>query len=159
GNIETLKRTSLSGTIDNLLYRYDGNQLVNVEDTANTQGFNNGTTFGSTLDDYEYDANGNVIKDRNKGITNITYNHLDLPELVTFSSGATIQFRYDATGSKILKIYTLASGAVVTTDYLGGFQYQDATLQYFPTSEGYVTRNTAGSNEYFSYIYNYLDQT
>src|SRR5690606_16857846 len=93
------------------------------------------------------------------GITNITYNHLDLPELVTFSSGATIQFRYDATGSKILKIYTLASGAVVTTDYLGGFQYQDATLQYFPTSEGYVTRNTAGSNEYFSYIYNYLDQT
>ena len=30
-------------------------------------------------DDYTYDANGNLKSDANKGITNIEYNHLNLP--------------------------------------------------------------------------------
>lgn len=38
------------------------------------------------LDDYEYDANGNMVKDRNKGITEITYNYLNLPERIEWSA-------------------------------------------------------------------------
>jgi len=38
------------------------------------------------------------------------------------------------------------------TDYLG-FQYKDGVLQFFPTSEGYVS-HTKGS---YSYVYNYTD--
>lgn len=43
---------------------------------------------------------------------------------------------------------------ITTTDYLGGFQYQNNVLQFFPTAEGYVnvTNGTA-----FNYVYNYTD--
>ena len=40
--------------------------------------------------EYAYDANGNLTKDLNKGITNISYNCLNLPSVVTFSDGSTI---------------------------------------------------------------------
>ena len=44
----------------------------------NTGGFRDGNT-NPALNDYEYDNNGNMVKDRNKGIESITYNHLNLP--------------------------------------------------------------------------------
>lgn len=163
GNIRTIARNGLntaSGNamaIDNLSYRYDGNQLINVEDSLGTLGFNNGATLGSPINDYVYDANGNVIKDNNKGISNITYNSLDLPELVTFSNGSSIQFRYDATGNKLSKTFTPATGTAVTTDYFGGFQYQNGVLQFFPTPEGYVSRSMNGATEVYTYVYNYVD--
>ena len=75
--------------IDNLTYLYDDfnkNLLRRVFDaTANQDGFKDDTT-GSDINndinnvpDYEYDANGNMTKDDNKGILYITYNHLNLP--------------------------------------------------------------------------------
>ena len=36
--------------------------------------------------EYLYDANGNLTQDRNKGITGIVYNHLNLPRQICFSS-------------------------------------------------------------------------
>ena len=56
-------------------------------------------TAADTVDDYTYDANGNMLTDANKGITSITYNHLNLPTQVTLGSG-NIQYIYDATGVK-----------------------------------------------------------
>jgi len=38
--------------------------------------------------EYLYDANGNLTQDRNKGITGIVYNHLNLPRLIHFGIGA-----------------------------------------------------------------------
>ncbi|MBE6282464.1 MAG: hypothetical protein E7095_10505 [Bacteroides sp.] len=46
---------------------------------------NNGSTV--TLASYTYDNNGNLTQDLNKGITNISYNLLSLPQVVTFSNG------------------------------------------------------------------------
>lgn len=159
GNILRVSRTGLNSStissIDNLTYKYNGNQLINIEDTSLSLGFNDGTTTGNPLSDYEYDANGNLTKDRNRNITSITYNHFDLPELVTFGNGSTIRFRYDANGIKFAKVYTPASGPVVTTEYFGAFQYQNGSLQHFPTSQGYVSKSTEG----YSYIYNFVDQT
>ena len=40
--------------------------------------------------EYAYDANGNLTKDLNKGITNISYNCLNLPSVVTFSDGLSL---------------------------------------------------------------------
>ncbi|SHM96804.1 RHS repeat-associated core domain-containing protein [Flavobacterium chilense] len=146
-NGNTIPNTPNYGTIDNLVYSYDsGNKLLKVEDNANNaQGFNNGTSGSNT--DYSYDLNGNMITDANKGITAISYNHLNLPVQIT-SQGGNINYMYDATGAKQRKI---VNG--ITTDYAGGFQYENNVLQFFPQPEGYVSK----TNGIFEYIYQYKD--
>ncbi|MCP9201291.1 DUF6443 domain-containing protein [Gramella sp. GC03-9] len=150
GNIQKLKRGS-SGAMDNLTYDYNNsdvsNRLRRVSDIGNTNGFEDGTNTG---DDYMYDPNGNLTSDANKGITNITYNHLNLPVDVEFngSSSQTIHYAYDATGVKLRKVIPGK-----TTDYAGNFIYEGGTLQFFSTSEGYVSYD----NGQFNYVYNYVD--
>lgn len=139
GNITGLTRKgSSSGTlIDNLTFYYDtgsGNQLMKVTDASTTEGFKNGI---NTVDDYDYDGNGNLIKDFNKNISLIEYNHLDLVTRVTFGDARKIEFTYDAFGGKLQMKYINGS-TITTTDYIGGFQYVNNTLQFFPTPEGYV---------------------
>jgi RHS repeat-associated protein len=160
GNIMMLSRYGDSDnqignfTIDNLRYTYlpNSNKLLNVKDDFyNTSGFNDGNTVG---DDYDYDTNGNMTVDRNKNITNITYNHLNLPTKITFGTTGNIVYIYNAVGQKLGKLVTVNTPASITvTNYFGGFQYQNNVLQFFPTAEGYV-KNTAGV---FSYVFNYKD--
>lgn len=162
GNITSLKRTGnldnpvFSIDIDDLTYTYDnGNKLLRVNDTTNNpEGFgDNG--YGNLADDYSYDSNGNVIKDDNKKITLIKYNHLNLPTEIIFSTGDKINYLYDAFGTKIQKSVT-QSGNTITSDYLSGFQYQNQVLKFFSHAEGYVAV-TDGS--FFNYVYNFTDQT
>lgn len=155
GNIKTLQRKSETGvTIDNLTYDYTystidkGNQLQLIIDTSsNATGFTDGNTSGL---DYEYDGNGNLTKDNNKGITNIEYNIIDLPKKVTFSNGATIEMIYNAAGQKLKKIYNV-SGNTTNTYYIDGFQYLENQLQFFAQSEGYAYKD--GSNYKYSYLF------
>ncbi|MGI2909845.1 hypothetical protein, partial [Tolypothrix sp. VBCCA 56010] len=69
--------------MDNLTYSYGtgntrSNRLLRVTDGGDkTAGFIDGA---NTDDDYSYDANGNMVVDKNKGITTaMVYNHLNLP--------------------------------------------------------------------------------
>lgn len=142
GNIKNLSRYGdrdeqyLPIQIDNLGYTYatNSNKLLNVADTSNnTSGFND---FNKTGDDYVYDANGNMTVDKNKKITTITYNHLNLPTKIIFPTG-NIVYIYTASGQKVQKVVT-ENTTITTTDYLGGYQYQNMVLQFFPTAEGYV---------------------
>ena len=113
--------------IDEMGYTYqpNSNKLAKIVDYSNsTQGFKDSTT--NTVDDYQYDLYGNMTKDNNKGITNITYNHLNLPLQVTFSATQKINYIYNAAGVKVKKEVTNGS-TITTTDYLaGGFQYSNA---------------------------------
>lgn len=90
--------------------------------------------------------------DKNKKIATIVYNHLNLPVKIIFGTAETIEYIYTATGQKVKKI-VIQGGAITTTDYLGGFQYKNSMLQFFPHAEGYV-KNTNGM---YSYVYNYTD--
>ncbi len=158
GNIMSLARngdidpqTGIIG-IDNLAYTYpsNSNQLAKVTDSSNnTSGFND---VNKTGDDYTYDANGNMITDKNKNITAIAYNQLNLPKKITFGTTGSIEYIYNASGQKLEKIVT--EGAVTTnSNYLGGFQYKNNVLEFFPTAEGYV-KNTSGA---LSYVFQYKD--
>ncbi|TYP76140.1 DUF6443 domain-containing protein [Aquimarina intermedia] len=161
GNILSLHRkghlnteATLFGAMDYLNYRYDtGNKLLAVTDSGNTTfGFKDGNSTG---DDYAYDANGNMTSDANKGITGITYNHLNLPETVTVNSAAhtgNISYIYDATGAKLKKIST--EGSSLTTEYAGNYIYERDTLQFFNQPEGYIEPNALGG---YDYIYQYKD--
>jgi RHS repeat-associated protein len=180
GNIRTLKRNgdfdaqSLPIPIDDLTYQYgtDGtdqyasNRLRWVKENSNNNGalgFKNGTNANNNITtptefDYTYDANGNMLSDRNKAITSIKYNHLNLPTEIFFTATKKVNYLYTATGQKLKKIVTNGS-IVTTTDYLGGFQYMKAgtsspiVLQYFPHPEGYVNFDTG----VYKYVFNYTD--
>jgi len=173
GNIESLLRfgnsdgQNLSLKIDELTYAYHPdkkNQLLKVFDNTNEPlGFDDDSDGITDIeDDYDYDANGNMTKDQNKGITSISYNHLNLPVSILFNNdlNTKIDYFYRADGSKIQKkvfSYNPPPGALLpistVIEYMGGFQYRQDVLQFFPTAEGYVN-HTSGS---YSYVYHYTD--
>ncbi|PWB26433.1 DUF6443 domain-containing protein [Flavobacterium sp. HTF] len=162
GNIQTLKRNGLNGSgfalIDDLGYSYlnnSSNQLIKVVDNANAAYKAGGfvDSAANTVDDYSYDANGNMIKDNNKNITAIKYNYLNLPTLITFGTVGNIAYLYNASGEKVQKIISETGKPNINTDYLEGYQYDNNVLKFFPTAEGYV--EVTGSS--YKYIYQYKD--
>ena len=147
GNITGLQRYN-SSLVDNLTYTYNGNQLTKVEDaTGNATGFTNGA---STTNEYTYDNNGNLTKDLNKGITNISYNVLSLPQVVTFSNGSTITYLYTADGRKLRTVH-VTNGTTTTTDYCGNVIYENGTQKLLLTEEGYVDLS-ASTPAYYYYL-------
>ena len=78
---------------------------------------------------------------RNKGITGIAYNHLNLPKLIHFGQGAdSLVFRYTAAGQKVAKLVYQSGKPTLRTDYLGPYQYEQYSLRFFPHAEGRVLR-------------------
>ncbi|MCS3531013.1 RHS repeat-associated core domain-containing protein [Chryseobacterium sp. JUb7] len=178
GNITNLWRNTKNPSggyegIDILTYNYSGNRLTSVTDaTMNPSGYPGG---GNTI---TYDDNGNMIKHLDKGINEIKYNFLSLPDLVTVNNmqspfGNRTSYLYRADGTKLKKIYSYykrddqgnINYSESATDYLDGFQYilegqgigcigcaaPSPTLKFIPTSEGYF------NFENNKYIYNYTD--
>ncbi|HSK13741.1 MAG TPA: hypothetical protein VK907_11030, partial [Phnomibacter sp.] len=133
--------------IDVLDYEYlpNSNRLKKVTDQITTPQGQGDFTDGNLGDtDYYYDANGNMTRDLNKGIgtqgaNGITYNHLNLPQVIqvhqpgTSTSKGTITYTYDAGGAKLKKTVveqgvTIGSTSNITvtttTQYLGGAVYE-----------------------------------
>ena len=127
--------------IDNLTYTLDGNRPTRVDDAVSTGAYNNGFEFKDAVkqaNEYSYDANGNLTKDLNRGITEIEYNFLNLPSKVTFTDGSTIEYVYAADGTK-LRTKHVINGTTTTTDYCGNVIYENGVRKYLLTEEGYVT--------------------
>jgi RHS repeat-associated protein len=172
GNILSMTQKGLklnsSPVIDNLSYTYESavsNKLKQVTDAANDNSSRLGdfkydaTTKTST--DYSYDVNGNMVIDNNKKISSITYNHLNLPSVITVTGKGTISYTYDAAGNKISKTTVEGSKTTVTT-YIGGFVYSSSspngggpvgadTLQFAAHEEGRMRRKDDGS-----YVFDYM---
>jgi RHS repeat-associated protein len=189
GNINTLNR---NGGIEDPMYVYEidaleytyhpqnKNRLMMVADSSGfPEGFKDDADSNVAPDstvDYDYDENGNMIKDENKGITHISYNHLNLPVEIIFNNNLNtkIEYIYNAVGQKLVKNvfsqYNDGTGGaefksssssmarlvnnIETTVYLSGFQYKNNILQFFPHAEGYVKLDYDGQ---YSYVYNYTD--
>lgn len=174
GNIKAMQQWGLklagSAVIDKLSYNYlktaanasteVSNQLQSVTEDQAVVGTQD-SKMGDFLDknttgvDYVYDVNGNLVQDKNKNIASITYNHLNLPLVVTVNNDngtqkGTITYMYDGAGTKLKKVSTENSATVnfngtnyttsitTTTMYMGGFVYESkaygnaalASLQY-----------------------------
>lgn len=159
GNILSLTRNDGPGTtIDNLTYTYDGNLLDYIDDLGGPSGVNNQNSSGS---DYVYDDNGNMTLDKNKNII-INYNYLNLPKLIYPDAPVfdNIEFIYDATGVKWLKIFYDGS-SYTKTMYAGSYVYEDADhngtdefgLDYILNLEGKIDKLTSS----VEYHYNLKD--
>ena len=122
GNILSLRREGLLdsgdyGTIDDLTYSYEGNQVVKIDDAAdespNYSGAMHFRDAANEETEYTYDANGNMLTDSNKGITSIEYNVLDLPQCIKTrprfifkeNTDNTIYYTYSADGTKLCATY------------------------------------------------------
>jgi RHS repeat-associated protein len=184
GNILNLMRkgavndsATLFDTMDDLEYAYDnGNKLMSIEDHEE-----NPYGFKGSRSSFTYDANGNMKTDSNKRITNISYNHLNLPTLVEFGPDnngigeGEIEYVYSADGVKLKKHSTIAEGDFppyqdqeTFTEYAGNYiyegEYGNMDLQFFNHAEGYVKygiKTSSGgktaAEPSFEYVYQYKD--
>lgn len=158
GNITSMNRNGFyndtTKAMDRLTYNYDGNQLIKVNDNASSaisdDGFYDGFN-STTISDYVYDLNGNMISDKNKSIDLINYNHLNLPNEVQIDGidangvdqDGTITYVYDASGVKQAKIVVdNNSGSTNTTSYVSDFIYKsnngNEVLEIILQPEGYI---------------------
>jgi hypothetical protein len=161
GNIATLQRQGTApsgscisfGQIDNLTYSYTAgtNRISSISEgvtdaTYKNKGFNPSGGTGS----YAYDANGNMTTDPYKALS-ITYNHLNLPKLFTWTggsfSGNSVEIRYDAAGNKLKKTVKTGATENYTQDYIGGIEYRSGVREAIYTAEGRVfPRSTRSFN-------------
>ncbi len=163
GNIMTMNQKGLkinsSPLIDQLAYTYqaNSNKLSKVVDAVVDKDSKLGdfkydpATKGTT--DYSYDANGNLISDANKKISNITYNYLNLPSVITVTGKGTITYTYDAAGNKLKKVTvdnTVAPSKTTTTLYIGGAVYENDELQFVGHEEGRIRFKPAAGPVFFS---------
>ena len=145
GSIERLQRygkknNGTFGLIDDLSYSYNGNQVKAISDKAGSLLYDGSFDFkdGANADvEYFYDANGALVKDLNKGISNIEYDILGNLKCITFSNGFKTKYIYDAAGNK-LRI-THESVVTNTTDYIGNFVLEDGKLSKYLFDGGYCS--------------------
>ncbi|MET3537268.1 DUF6443 domain-containing protein [Chryseobacterium limigenitum] len=144
GNVKTLKRNRNAQYIgaqlmDDLTYSYTGNRLDTVADGSGNY-FGYPDTSGSPI---TYDENVNMTSKTDKGMLEIKYNYLNLPNYIKFNQsvvrndpfglGGVTKYKnttylYRADGSKLKKVHNYFSGrteadASTVTEYLDGFQY------------------------------------
>ena len=155
GNIQGLQRygqtgASTYGLVDNLTYTLNGNQITKVEDAVSTSSYNGGTNFvngSSTENEYTYDYNGNLTKDSNKGIADISWNSLNLPNVVTFADGSTVTYTYAADGTKLRTLHNI-NGTTTQTDYTGSVLYENGMPKSWLTEAGYISMDDSKYHYY-----------
>ncbi|RAJ77304.1 RHS repeat-associated protein [Chitinophaga dinghuensis] len=165
GNILNMAQQGMEGTaiqpMDKLAYSYlpNSNKLAAVFDSSTVSAqlgdFKNGQNIG---DDYTYDLMGNMVADGNKGISSITYNHLNLPVRIDIYQKGAIVYTYDAAGNKLKKTVTdrtVSPEKTVVTDYISGFVYQNDSLQFMLHEEGRIRVATV-AGQAPTYIYDYF---
>ena len=117
GNVQSLLRSGLLddgsyGLIDNLSYSYHGNQLLKVDDAAVGPYYQGAFHFVDGADEaveYEYDANGNMVRDLNKCISSISYDLNNQPRKIEYNDGRNASYVYDAEGNKLSVSYNLTA--------------------------------------------------
>lgn len=169
GNILSMKQWGLklnnSSVIDEMAYTYEktneySNKLKQVLDNQNDNSSKLGDfkydAITKTAADYDYDVNGNMILDKNKKISNITYNHLNLPQVITVTGKGTITYTYDAAGNKLSKTVNETGQPAKTTLYIVGFIYENDVLQFTGHEEGRVRPLTSGGWTYDYFVKDHL---
>ncbi|WP_373493963.1 DUF6443 domain-containing protein, partial [Aquiflexum sp.] len=162
GNISKMQRnnqqtTSTFGLVDNLTYTYDthGNRLIQVADAVSNNTFlskdfkeRNATTYG-------YDSNGNLKSNLDKEISNIIYNHLNLPtEIILTGTDRKITYQYDAEGNKVREVQQNGA-STVTRDYIGEFVFVNNAIDHMIHEEGRVAYES-GSPKYEFFVKDHL---
>ncbi len=169
GNLLSMKQMGLNGlaiqTIDSLKYGYfpNSHRLSYVTDKKNNPSTILGDfkeTDNREVQDYWYDPNGNIAKDKNKAIDTIYYNHQQLPAILYAKNRqASIYYLYaGGTGERLAKMVSDGSTQpqqLNVTHYINGFQYEQDTLQFISHEEGRI-RPVYRSGQPVTYAFDYF---
>lgn len=107
-----------SYSMDNLTYNYQAgtNRLRHVTDAFTTTP----TALdveNQPVDNYQYDAIGNLVRD-NQQLTTISWTPYGKVKQVNKDNGTYTKFMYDAAGNRVRKIQTNTSGLITTHYYV-----------------------------------------
>lgn len=152
GNILSMRQRGMNGlsiqTIDSLKYGYftNSNRLLYVTDKENDPSSVLGDfkeADNREVQDYWYDPNGNIAKDKNKNIDSIYYNHQQLPAILYAKNGQASIYTLYAGGSgerlaKIVSDLSVQPALFRMTHYINGFQYEQDSLQFIEHEEGRI---------------------
>ena len=177
GNITSIVRSTekpIPNYINRVQLFYDGNRIIRGEGSPYSGGYNDmvyPNLVGKDVE-YEYDPNGNLIKNSDNRISLTTYNLLNLPQTV-LSAGKNISvFYYMADGRKIRNAtgaYSISTAVPIdsvvknTDPYISYmsewndvYWYQRTQQKYINTPEGNIEVST-GRKMSFSYYYTSKD--
>ncbi len=161
GNLLRLRRTGQTGVnsfarVDDLTLEYDGNHLVKVSDAVATMhpnvAYNRFNGGSQTEVQYEYDACGNLVYDDNRRLF-LSYNHLSLPDTLSFENGGRLLYGWDAEGRKLSLTIEEPGKEDVRKDYLDGVIYRDGVPEMLQTATGYYSFK---DGKYRHFIRDYL---
>ena len=177
GNITSIVRSTQNPQpdyINRVQLFYDGNRIIRGEGSPYSGGYNDmvyPNLVGKDVE-YEYDPNGNLIKNSDNRISLTTYNLLNLPQTVAFSDKSLSVFYYMADGRKIRNAtgaYSISTAVPIdsvvknTDPYISYmsewndvYWYQRTQQKYINTPEGNIEVST-GRKMSFSYYYTSKD--
>jgi RHS repeat-associated protein len=92
-----------------------------------------------------------------KGVTVITYNFMNLPEIVTRAGDKQLQYIYDASGRKLRQEVSTAGALTKSTDYEGEYIYENDTLQFINHEEGRIIAGPVPASPDWEYQYHLKD--
>ena len=129
GNLQTFIRYENGACVSNSTYNYSGNRLVSYRpgtvferedvDAGEIILPKKGIVFPLTVQLHEYDANGNVTKDWERGL-DMSYNCLNLLEYAADNDANAINYCYLADGTKL----SATTGDDCGFSYRGSFTYR-----------------------------------
>lgn len=159
GSITSLLRNGMKndgtfGIIDDLSINYDGNRLLSVTDDAESLNYNGALDFNDgahTAIEYEYNANGALTKDKNRGIASITYDFSCNPQAIIMNDGQKqIVNDYTSDGRKLSCMQS--TGMTTITDmYIDGLVLRNGTPQIWQFDGGYASLGTDGTPTNWNY--------
>ena len=177
GNITSIVRSTekpIPNYINRVQLFYDGNRIIRGEGSPYSGGYNDmvyPNLVGKDVE-YEYDPNGNLIKNSDNRISLTTYNLLNLPQTIAFSDKSLSVFYYMADGRKIRNAtgaYSISTAVPIdsvvknTDPYISYmsewndvYWYQRTQQKYINTPEGNIEVST-GRKMSFSYYYTSKD--
>ena len=151
---------------------YDGNRISSLNESKTSEGLYPdipSIAKGDYESGWSYDANGNRTADPSRGITSITYNHLNQPLKISFGDGSYIEHKYRSDGTyygrfERERIISTVNGGTSTSTSLrslsltktGDFILENTIPKRLYIDGGYIDINfNTNTTTYKYYIYDH----
>ena len=164
------------GLVDDLDITLNGNQLSRIADKAVPMLYAGASDFkDNTLSvtgaEYQYNGNGSLVSDANKGITKIEYDNMNNPRRIQFTNGNVTEYIYSVSGEKLRTIHRTAVAnitvpigstlpltkantlSVDSTDYIDNIIFHNGRPDKFLFNGGYCS-----STANYQPVYHYYTQ-